>query len=441
MTYATIPYGETGTDRPSMNLAGSIPVLIETGIVLILLLLFSEALLGPLLADEKNPESSTVLRLMWPPVYFVVVLLVLSRLWAAINLVFRLPLIILLLLWVAASVTWSIDQGVTFRRVIAIGMTTLFGFHLAMRYNWRELLTLFGITWLILGAGAAIVALTIPQIGVESELHVGAWKGLWFQKNTLGGHMGRACLLFGFLAITERKWRNVWLVGLLMAIILVLLSTSKTALLGMLVGVAVLAVGAIMRRGPLLTLSMIWGVVFFGGVLVSIIVFQPDLFFELLGRDAGLTGRTEIWVVLQELIDQRPLLGYGYGAFWAEGSGPATYVKDLTQWDVPTAHNGWLETWLAVGVVGVVLFAVSFVLTLVRAVATATKSWTGFFVIGYLLQFILFSMSESIILHQNTIVWVTYVAIAGSLVQQNLGRKPIKLLGARRRRDFVLIDG
>lgn len=440
MTHPTIPYEQADNEPSGMNLAGSIPILIETGIVLLLLLLFSEALLGPLLADEKNPESSVVLRLMWPPIYLVVILLVVSRLWAAINLVVRFPLIIILLLWVAASITWTIDQGVTFRRVLAIGMTTLFGFHLAMRYNWRELLTLFGITWLILGIGSTVVALTMPQIGVESELHVGAWKGLWFQKNTLGGHMGRGCLLFGFLAITERKWRNVWLFGVLLSICLVLLSTSKTALLGMLVGLAILAVGAIMRRGPLLTLSMIWALVFFGGAFVSIIIFQPDLFFELLGRDAGLTGRTEIWVALQELIDQRPLLGYGYGAFWAEGSAPAIYVKDLTQWDVPTAHNGWLEIWLAVGIVGVVLFVFSFILTLVRAVGTATKHWIGFFVIGYLLQFLLFSMSESIILQQNTIVWVTYVAIAASLVQQNLGRKPIKLLGPRRSRDFVLVD-
>ena len=427
-------------DGEDINLAKSIPALFETVIVVVLLLLFSEALLGPLLADEKNPESSTVLRLMWPPIYLVVFLLMVPRLWAAINLVFRFPVIILLLLWVAASVTWSIDQGVTFRRVLAIGMTTLFGFYLAMRYNWRELLVLFGITWLILGVVSTIVSLAVPAIGVESELHVGAWKGLWFQKNTLGGHMARACLLFGFLAITEPKWRSVWTFGVLMSIALVLLSTSKTALLGMLLGLGILALGAIMRRGPLLTLSTIWSLVIFGGVFVSIIVFEPDLFFDLLGRDSGLTGRTEIWAALQELINQRPIFGYGYGAFWAEGSGPATYVKDLTQWDVPTAHNGWLETWLAVGLVGVVLFAISYVLTIARAVATATKSWVGFFVIGFFLQFALFSMSESIILHQNTIVWVSYIAIAASLVQQNLGRGPIKLLGARRRRDFILVD-
>lgn len=195
-----------------------------------------------------------------------------------------------------------------------------------------------------------------------------------------------------------------------------------------------------MRRGPLITLSTIWSLVFFGGLFAFIVVFQPDLFFDLIGRDSSLTGRTEIWEALRELVNQRPVFGYGYGAFWAEGSAPAEFVKDLTQWDVPTAHNGWLETWLAIGIVGVLLFSVSYALTLVRSVRTATRNWVGFFAIGFLIQFFLFSMSESIILFQNTIVWVSYVAIAASLIQQELGRKPIKLLGPRRRRDFVSVD-
>ena len=65
-----VPHSEMiNQDREAMNLTGSIPVMLETAATVVLLLLFSEALLGPLLADETNPESSVVLRLMWPPLY------------------------------------------------------------------------------------------------------------------------------------------------------------------------------------------------------------------------------------------------------------------------------------------------------------------------------------------------------------------------------------
>ena len=423
-----------------MNLTGSIPVMLETAATVVLLLLFSEALLGPLLADETNPESSVVLRLMWPPLYAVIFLFALPRWIPAINLAVRMPLTVLLIGWVGLSVFWSIDQGVTFRRFIAIAMTTVFGLHLAVRYNWREFLTLLGIVWLILAIGSIVFSLAVPALGIEHEEHVGAWKGLWFQKNTLGGHMARASFLFGILIITEHQHRHIWSFGFVLSLGLVLMSTSKTSLLGVLIGLGLVAIGALMRRGPISSLSMIWCLVAFGGGFGFLATTQPELFFALLGRDATLTGRTEIWDALGQLIQQRPIFGYGFGAFWSEGSAQAAYVKDLTQWEVPTAHNGWLETWLAIGIVGVSTFVVIFFNTLVRAVISAMRGWHGLFALGFLLQFFLFSMSESIILNQNAIVWVTFVAVSASLVQQKFGRDPKKLLGSRRSRDFLLVN-
>lgn len=438
-SYARQDYALYDKDT-SIKLTTSIPVMVESAIVVIVMLLFSEALLGPLLTDETKPDDSAILRLIWMPVYGVVAMFCLFRFLAVANLAIRLPITILLVLLVAASTFWSIDQGLTFRRAIAIGMTTAFGIYVAARYNWREMLALFGVVWVILCVGSIIVSLAVPSIGVETEIHVGAWKGLWFQKNTLGGHMARAALLFAFLAITQPEYRRIWYFGLVLAVLLVFLSTSKTSLVGMLLGFIILFVGWFMRRGPVSSLTMFWSLITFGSLLVFIIITDPGLLLGLIGRDATLTGRTDIWVALFEVIDERPLLGYGYGAFWGEGSDPAAYVKEVTQWDVPTAHNGWLETWLSIGLVGLLLFAASFALTIIRAFATAFQSWNGFFVIGFILQFFLFSMSESVILQQNTIVWVTYVAIAASLVQQNLSRDQIKLLGARRNRDFILAN-
>lgn len=423
----------------AIRLASSIPLMMESALTVLLLLLFSEALLGPLLVDESRPDDSAFLRLIWLPIYAVVACFSLARFFTMANLAIRMPVTLFLIALVAASTFWSIDQGLTARRMLAIAMTTAFGIYLAARYNWREMLALFGVTWIILCVGSFIISLGMPSIGVETEIHVGAWKGLWFQKNALGAHMARATLLFAFLAITQPDTRKAWLFGLVLAVLLVLLSTSKTSLLGMLIGFGVLFIGWFMRRGPVSSLSMLWSMIAVATALTIIALTNPDFLFGLIGRDATLTGRTDIWAALFEVIDERPLLGYGYGSFWSPGSDPALYVKELTQWDVPTAHNGWLETWLSVGLVGLVLFAVSFVLTLGRAFVTAFTHWNGFFVLAFILQFFVFSLSESIILQQNSITWVMYMAVAAALVQQNLGRN-LKLLPPRRNRDFILAE-
>jgi exopolysaccharide production protein ExoQ len=51
---------------------------------------------------------------------------------------------------------------------------------------------------------------------------------------------------------------------------------------------------------------------------------------------------------------ERPLLGYGYGAFWLGERGPSARVWAVT-WDAVHAHNGYLDLWLQIGVIGALL--------------------------------------------------------------------------------------
>ena len=435
MTQAIIDPPET------VRLWDTIPRMGETALTLVLLFLFAEALLGPLLASEQQPDGNPILRIMWLPVYAIVLGLAVLRAKTLTLMSLHMPLLVLLLGLTAASVLWSIDGAVTFRRAIAVIMTTGLGLHLANRYNWREMLTMFGLIWLFLAGLAYVISLGMPAIGLEQDGdHVGAWRGLWFQKNALGGHMSRATFLFAFLIITGRSLRRLWIWGLVLTIGLVFLTTSKTSLLGMLLGFSILGVGVLMKRGMRLALIILWFAVVFIGLFSAIIVFQPELLVSVLGRDLTLTGRTDIWEALRFVIIDRPWLGYGYGAFWAIGSEPADFVKDIVQWDVPTAHNGWIETWLSVGLVGMGLFALSYLATLGRAFVASFRGWNGVFALGFMAQFFLFNLSESMILQQNSIVWLTYVAISAKLVSQSVRSKPLRPDGrSSRQRDLLPI--
>ena len=154
---------------------------------------------------------------------------------------------------------------------------------------------------------------------------------------------------------------------------------------------------------------------------MAVLLLAPDLVFQMLGRDATLTGRTDIWLILVEYIEQRPVLGYGYGAFWAPDSAPANWVRDMLQWDAPSAHNGWLEVTMALGLIGLALLSLDFIVTCVRSGLASIDTWTGVFALAYCAQFFLFSLSESASLQQNSLVWLIYVAIAAKVANRPKG--------------------
>lgn len=392
-------------------------------LLVVLLLLFSEALLPRLFSSETDTEGSVFLRYLWLPTYFCIFMLGVSRWRQMSQIIARVPFLAGLMILSLVSVLWSIDPGLTQRRAVAVIFTTLFGLYLATRFDWRDLLILFAVVWIILGLGSFITGAVIPSFGVMQEEHSGAWRGLWWSKNDMGGQMSRAAFLMLFLTIADRSRRRVWFGAMVLCVMLVLLSTSKTALLGMLLAGGIVAVLVWMRRGPVTIIALTW----LGVTAISIggltLVFAPDFLFGLIGRDASLTGRTEIWNALGYAIADRPWLGYGYGAFWATESAPAILVRETVEWHAPTAHNGWLETSLSLGFAGVIVFGLSSILFVWRALRLTMNSLSGVFVLGFLAQFALFSISESIIMQQNSIMWVMFSALAGKLACETVERR------------------
>jgi exopolysaccharide production protein ExoQ len=390
-----------------------VPGRLEIAAMVLLIAFYSEALMVFIVASEG--DDTPLARLVWLPFYVGILGLAAAgwrNTWRAVS---ATPLILLLVVFVFASVAWSINPPVTLRRAIALLMTTLLGWSLAARYGWLWMLRLLGLAWLTVSLGSFLVGLLMPAIGRMDEVHVGAWQGLFFHKNKLGGEMARSSLLFGVLALGDRDWRRLWLSAFGLAVLLVILSTSKTALLGVLLGVGVLALGLLVRHSARATLLSIW----LGGTAMTLLtmalLFVPNAVFGLLGRDATLTGRTDIWAAIGEALAERPWLGYGYGVFWRSESEPGNTLREKVAWEAPSAHNGWLEICLAIGPVALGIFILSYGASVARGLSGLRHNWGHLFAIGFLAQYTLFSVSESIILKQNSLLWATYVAVAAKL--------------------------
>jgi O-antigen ligase len=112
---------------------------------------------------------------------------------------------------------------------------------------------------------------------------------------------------------------------------------------------------ALYRRGGLGQVIGLALIVFAVPIALVIVIF-PDSFFEMIGKDPTLTGRTDLWAYVLAAIDQRPLLGWGYWGFWSSDNHVATEISEVVQWPVPEAHNAVLEILLNVGIVGATFF-------------------------------------------------------------------------------------
>lgn len=389
----------------------------ENIIIVFILFYFAGALSSLLFVDFSNLGfESAAARNMWFPIYIIILAVSLRILPQMIRIAAFNPLILMCVAWCVISAIWSIDPSISLRRSVALLMTTIFALFLATKYDWNELVQRLALTFAVLVVVTFLVVIFNPQRGITQEIHVGAWRGPWIEKNYLGSQMTRGLVIMmcAFAMRPDRGW--IWVPMGILCFVLVILSTSKTALLA-----SILAIGAFLcirayRRYPRLRLVLVYALIAAMVSFIVMILMIPDSLLGLIGKDSTFTGRTDIWDALIRSIKQRPLLGYGYNAYWFEELGPSYYVRLSLQWGVPSAHNGWIETWLSLGIIGVCLFTVQYVSALILAFIRLFNGGTEtYWAIIMTLTFLVFSLSESSVLQQNDLSWVIFVAITAKL--------------------------
>lgn len=400
----------------------------EWSLLLVGLFLFSGSLMGPLFVSEQTAEGSPLLRLVFYPVYLLTLIFVVLRPWSMLNAVVRSALLLLPVLLALSSQAWSIDPDISQRRAIALAMTTLFAIYLAARFDWRDFVEMFATVFLLVALLSLFTAVFKPSVGIMHEIHPGAWSGVFWEKNAFGMNMAKSAHLSLFAAIFVPKRRFFWLGAFGLGVMLVLLSTSKSSLLALVLAVGGMISLYLIRQGPRVAIPLVYFGVVFAVALMLGIEFFPKFMFGLIGRDPSLTGRTDIWGALMTQIQHRPWLGYGYGVFWLHEDGPAYWVRQITEWEVPTAHNGWLETWLSIGLVGLVSFSLAYASALIAALRLLLKGQAAYWALISTLVFLLFSMSESNILQQNNLGWILFAATAAKL----FGARPLGVASKRR---------
>ncbi len=409
-------YVETMSRRaPAADAAQSRPIpkveWIAAGLCVIQM---TEPVFAAIFVSQGIFEPQPIARYMWAPVYLFLIC-VLVRDWRQVlAMAPRTVLLGLLALLCWASFQWSVSPGDTLRRSFGLSMAMAFSLYLAWRYDWRQMLLLLTGAWLAMIVGCYVFATAFNPWHVMRDEHPGAWSGLWTHKNSLASIMAFGCGVLLSAAIMDRKIRPWALMGLVGAFLLILLSTGRTALLAVAAGIGTAGLFWAMRRGPVTMVTLTASGLAFAIILGGVMLIAPQLLVEIIGRDLTFTGRTDIWESLVRAVEARPVLGYGFGAFWIDEYGPRYWVQRDVAWKVIGAHNSWLEVLIALGAVGLAVLMIQLAVMFWRVLRFGLDPIAGVYPPILLAMTLVYTLSESYLLQAN-IFWLLYVAVAAKL--------------------------
>lgn len=387
------------------------------GLAVFVVLIYSQAWIAPVFGVRIDDASSGAIRNIYFPAYAAGIGLLAMAPGATLAAMVRQPFLLVLLAIVAASTLWSIAPDQTLRRIIAVYSTTLGGVVMATRFRWSTLAEVLAGANALLVLGSIAWAVLPPHHGVMPDLFPGAWRGLWSEKNALGGNMAFAFANFAAAAFLSPRRQVLWWVFAGLALALVLLSTSKTSLVSLILGAGAVGFVWVARRGPVSGVAATWAAVLGALLLAAFLLFASDVFLEILGKDATLTGRTKIWAAALRQAELRPWTGYGYSAVWDDksGWGPLAWITREAGFKPSHAHNAWLEQWLGLGYAGLVAWGLFYLQAMGAAVAAVFSRPGAYLALPFLVIYSLLTLTESVAVTYNDVRWTIFVAMAVKL--------------------------
>lgn len=396
---------------------------LEKTIAVVCIIAFGGTMLPTLLTGGGTvalDQESAGAMMIFAGVYVLILSLIALRPALAFRIPVASPAMTCLLVLAFASALWSLHPDVTLRRALAFLFTTVFGIYMALRFTFPQIMRLMvtGLSIMMFLSFASVFLM--PAVGLDAAQHVGAWKGIFFQKNVTGRMMVWLvlCLLWLDWQREAKRWVTRSLLAL--ALLLIVMSRSGTGLLtSMLVAAALIATGLVRGniRSFMPTMALMVVLAIIAGTATA--SFWHDALYAL-GRDPTLTGRTVLWDHILGSISERSLLGYGYAAYWYGSYGPGSSF--LEAWGINSAHNGWLEATLDLGVPGVMILIFSVGRLLFQGffaarygTSAAEPAWC--FAVGCALVAI--SVSESVFLERHSLNWIVMVMAVVRLLEHS----------------------
>ncbi|SMQ76008.1 exopolysaccharide production protein ExoQ [Devosia lucknowensis] len=281
-------------------------------------------------------------------------LLIVSNMPQSIDSVKRWWPILLLPAWCLLTALWSLYPSNSIRYSIQLGFTVVVAMVMTGRVSTTTLMRLMFVVY-----GIGVVA----SIAFGRTGSFGAWLGVFGSKNAFAAHI--AVFMLIAMAITADRHSHLLVrlcgvIGFGVSVPMLILAQSAGAIMMVApcVGIIVLTILIVRLTGPqklflfallglgLAALALLFATM--GNVLLADIL-------EGSGKDATLTGRTDLWTIGLNYIAERPLQGLGYRSFWVVGFAPAEELWAMFL--VPSGagfnfHNTYISNAVEIGMIG-----------------------------------------------------------------------------------------
>ncbi len=259
-----------------------------------------------------------------------------------------------LLSYAFVSLFWSEDPGNTFKRTVLLACIVVAGFGIGRTWTLEEF-----------ARAICILSTTFLVVGIAAEVRFGTFLsgGTSYRFSGVFHPAKQAfncgMLFLASLAIYLRQRNKLMLLLAAIACLFLVLTKARTGLGATVIASFVLLLphlsrGWLVGLGLILMLTISGALIHFGGTTHRV----DAIAIGAMGRDrehadpTKLTGRLTIWSQALEEFSQRPVLGYGYGAFWTRDR--QTDFARRNGWSPAHSHSGYIESLVNLGSLGMI---------------------------------------------------------------------------------------
>lgn len=364
----------------------------------------------------QSGQASWLARLLPFPGYLYVAYVMLLSPAHFVKTLNSLGIFLVLTLACVLSSLWSLSPVDTLIRSLILVAATLFAVAISARFDRREVLLIVGLALVIVFLMGMAAFLAAPSIGQHQDKLYPSIRGLFLHKN-VAGRTYVIGILVGLSLFYARQFPRFGLFVTACCAAGIAATLSASALINMVTMFALFPILKIYHWKPQVALFLI---ALLGFAVWLLFYFEVvDLIIESvlgsLGKDTTLTNRTFIWEQLINLLTSGPywILGYGYEGFWTSPEG-AMLTFDPRYFVPGHAHNGLLQTVVALGVLGGALLVYGYLKLLVRKFTLLAKYPDGLcmFDAAFMIFFFITNMTEQSVLSDDGLLWIMFIIVA-----------------------------
>lgn len=335
--------------------------------------------------------------------------------------------IIVFVAWCGVSIFWSEYQWATLAAIIYQVTFAFLGVYVALvrdtiqvvRAVGDALRALLALSLAVEVLAGLLIDRPIHFLGVAGDLALGGpIQGIFATRNQLG-----LVALIAFVTfLIEWRTRSVRRMTALLSVALaaVCLVFSRSPVIVVVSVVVLLAILALYGMRKLKAEHRLYGQVTLGVIAAAALVaayLARVRIIEFLSAQNVLNVRYSVWIQVWDLIPVHQLQGWGWIGFWRDSLPPYSIVDAITGAPHANALNAFLDVYLQVGLIGLILFAAFVALAFSRSWILASNKRSVVYAWAPLIILVIVttSMAESVALVE--VGWMLLVVCAVKAAQ------------------------